>query len=119
MDWRERFPGVDEADWRDWRWQLRHALRGADELGRLVELTGDERRGLALGGLRTAVTPYYASLMDPTHPACPVRRQAIPVGLEGEAGAAAGAEEGSASRCGSSAMVASHRAAREGPLSPS
>ncbi len=87
MDRRKRFEGVSEADWRDWRWQLRHALRGADELGRLVELTGDERRGLALGGLRTAVTPYYASLMDPTHPACPVRRQAIPVGLEGEAGA--------------------------------
>ena len=84
MDWRERFPGVSEADWRDWRWQLRHALRSAEDLGRLVALTGDERRGLALGGLRTAVTPYYAALMDPAHPACPVRRQAIPLGQEGE-----------------------------------
>jgi len=84
MDWHERFPGVSEADWRDWRWQLRHALRTEAELGRLVDLSEAERRGLALGGLRTAVTPYYASLMDPVHPACPVRRQAIPVGLEGE-----------------------------------
>src|SRR5512140_275482 len=84
MDWHERFPGVSEADWRDWRWQLRHALRPEAELGRLVDLTEAERRGLALGGLRTAVTPYYASLMDPVNPACPVRRQAIPLGLEGE-----------------------------------
>ncbi|HET9551702.1 MAG TPA: KamA family radical SAM protein [Anaeromyxobacteraceae bacterium] len=79
MDWRERFPGVDEADWRDWRWQLRHALRTEAELGRLVDLTPEERRGLALGGLRAGVTPYYAALADPAHPACPVRRQASPL----------------------------------------
>jgi lysine 2,3-aminomutase len=87
MDWHERFPGVAEADWRDWRWQLRHALRSAGELERLVALTDGERRGLALGGLRTAVTPYYAALMDPTRPSCPVRRQAIPLGLEGDVAA--------------------------------
>jgi lysine 2,3-aminomutase len=87
MDWRKRFPEVSQADWGDWRWQLRHALRTEAELGRLVPLTGPERRGLELGGLRTAVTPYYAALMDPVHPACPVRRQAIPLGLEGEAAA--------------------------------
>lgn len=85
MDGRERFPGVTEADWRDWRWQLRHALRGAADLERLVALTPAERRGLAMGGLRIGVTPYYAALMDPVHPACPVRRQAIPLDAEGAA----------------------------------
>ncbi len=85
MDWKQRFPGVIEADWRDWRWQLRHALRTPAELERLVVLTAAERRGLALGGLRTAVTPYYAALIDPADPACPVRRQAIPIDLEGAA----------------------------------
>lgn len=85
MDLRERFPGVTEAEWRDWRWQLRHALRGEAELARLVALTPEERQGLALGGLRTGVTPYYAALMDPAHPACPVRRQAIPIAAEGAA----------------------------------
>ena len=63
MPWRERFPGVSETDWRDWRWQQRHVLRGAADLERLVRLTQDERRGLALDGLRTGVTPYYAALM--------------------------------------------------------
>jgi lysine 2,3-aminomutase len=85
VDRRERFPGASEAEWRDWRWQLRHALRDEAALSRLVALTPAERRGLALGGLRTGVTPYYAALMDPAHPACPVRRQAIPLEEEGRA----------------------------------
>ncbi len=50
------------------------------------DLTEDERRGLALTAsrFRVAVTPYYASLMDPGHPFCPVRRQAVPVAAEAE-----------------------------------
>jgi lysine 2,3-aminomutase len=83
MDWQARFPGVGEAEWRDWRWQLRHALRGETELSTQVALTEAERAGLRLGGLRTGVTPYYAALMDPEDPACPVRRQAIPLEAEG------------------------------------
>jgi len=80
MSGRERFPGVGEAEWRDWRWQLRHALRTPEELGRLVVLTADERRGLASAkaAFRMGVTPYYAALIDPRHPHCPVRMQAIP-----------------------------------------
>ena len=78
--------GASEAEWSDWRWQLRNALTGAEALGRLVRLTGAERRGLALceGRARVAVTPYYASLADPAHPSCPVRVQAIPTGPEHE-----------------------------------
>src|SRR5512143_1031068 len=79
--------GASEAEWRDWRWQLRHALATADALEALVPLTGPERRGLALAaerGVRVAVTPYYASLVDPAHPACPVRVQAIPTAAEFE-----------------------------------
>ncbi len=83
--WQQRFPGVAEAAWRDWRWQQRHALRTAEELSRVVELTAEERAGIAAtaGVFRLGVTPYYASLMDPQHPFCPVRMQAIP--LPGEA----------------------------------
>lgn len=76
----ERFPGVDPADWRDWRWQQRNALADAAAIGRLVRLSEDERRGLALaaGHTRVGVTPYYAALMDPEHPSCPIRMQVIP-----------------------------------------
>jgi lysine 2,3-aminomutase len=85
----KRFSGVSAEEWGDWRWQQRHALRTAEEVERLVELTPDERAGLAAtaGRFRFGVTPYYASLMDPRHPACPVRMQAIPVAAEA-AGAA-------------------------------
>jgi lysine 2,3-aminomutase len=84
---RERFPGVSEADWRDWRWQQRHALRTADDLGRVADLTEGERRGLAAtaGTFRVGVTPYYAALIDAAHPSCPVRMQAIPVAAEAAA----------------------------------
>jgi lysine 2,3-aminomutase len=75
---------VTDIEWRDWRWQQRNALRTPEAVARLVRLTDDERRGLAAtaGTFRFAVTPYYASLIDPEHPACPVRRQAIPSGAE-------------------------------------
>jgi lysine 2,3-aminomutase len=80
IDWRERFPGVSEAEWRDWRWQHRHALRTAEGLVSLVSLTDEERRGLAATRslFRFGVTPYYAALMDRDHPSCPIRLQAIP-----------------------------------------
>ena len=80
MTARERFPGATEAEWRDWRWQQRHALTSAEDLERLLPLTAEERRGLALaaGRTRIAVTPYYASLIDPDHPSCPVRLQVVP-----------------------------------------
>ncbi|MFT3917000.1 MAG: KamA family radical SAM protein [Anaeromyxobacteraceae bacterium] len=86
MPWQDLFPGVSEADWRDWRWQHRNALRTAADLVRIADLTEAERRGLALaeGRFRVAVTPYYASLVDRRHPACPVRMQAIPTAAEGE-----------------------------------
>ena len=79
--------GAAEQEWRDWRWQLRHALGTAEALGAVVPLTDAERRGLALAaerGVRVAVTPYYAALVDPAHPACPVRIQAIPTAAEFE-----------------------------------
>ena len=79
--------GASEADWRNWRWQLRHALGGAEALAVVADLTAAERRGLALAseqGVRVAVTPYYASLIDRAHPSCPVRIQAIPTAAEFE-----------------------------------
>lgn len=74
-------------DWRSWRWQLRHALDTAEALATVADLTAAERRGLALAaeqGVRVAVTPYYASLIDRAHPSCPVRIQAIPSEAEFE-----------------------------------
>jgi lysine 2,3-aminomutase len=59
-------------------------LRGAADLERVVTLTEDERQGLlgTAGRFRVGVTPYYASLMDPVSPWCPVRMQVIPASAE-------------------------------------
>ncbi len=72
--------------WHDWRWQLANMLDSADELARYVELSPAERAGLAGSAqlFRVGVTPYYASLMDPRHPACPIRMQVIPQPAEAD-----------------------------------
>ncbi len=72
--------------WNDWRWQMRHALRTADQLSQVIHLSPDEREALAIPGrLRVQMTPYVASLMDPDDPHCPIRRQLIPTTAEFEA----------------------------------
>ena len=70
--------------WRDWRWQFDHRITTLSELRKVVSLTPAEEEGVAhtLTSLRMAITPYYASLIDPEDPNCPVRRQAVPTALE-------------------------------------
>lgn len=75
---------VAERDWASWRWQLRNMITSVDELAEVVELSAAEREGLAASRrlFRVGLTPYYASLMDPHDPTCPVRMQAIPRAAE-------------------------------------
>jgi lysine 2,3-aminomutase len=82
-----RIPPATDAEWRDWRWQQRNVLTTAEDLARVIDLSPEERRGLAAaaGRARVAVTPYYAALMDPAHPSCPIRLQALPSAAEAEA----------------------------------
>jgi len=56
-----------EADWQDYEWQLRNVIRDADTLGKLIELSEQERQAIKQareGGLPFGITPFYASLMD-------------------------------------------------------
>ena len=72
--------GVSDEQWDDWRWQARHALTEPVLLGQVLDLTDEELRGLAAtrSTFRMAIPPYYAALMDPLDPRCPVRRMAVP-----------------------------------------
>jgi len=72
--------GVSEREWNDWRWQLRHRITTFEQLKGIIDLTSEEIEGIkhSKGRLALAVTPYFASLMDPSNPNCPIRRQAIP-----------------------------------------
>ena len=71
---------VPDDKWNDWHWQMRNRVTTAEELSRFLPITPREQRTIerALDRFRFAVTPYYASLIDPDDPDCPIRLQAIP-----------------------------------------
>jgi lysine 2,3-aminomutase len=75
----------DAPDPAEWRQQLAHAITDLPALERAVRLTPEERAGVEhalAGGFPLSITPYYASLIDPLNPACPIRRQCVPHALE-------------------------------------
>lgn len=80
----ELFKDVSDADWNDWRWQVRNRIETVEELKKYIPLTKEEEEGVAqcVKTLRMAITPYYLSLIDPNDPNDPVRKQAIPTALE-------------------------------------
>lgn len=74
---------VPDADWFDWRWQLKHRINSLAELEAVVTLSDAERAGVSAQGLfRLDITPYFASLMDPNDASCPIRQQVIPTNAE-------------------------------------
>ncbi len=74
--------GVPDHQWEDWRWQLSHRLNSVDELSRIINLTPEEEEGARSALFRVDITPYFASLIDPDDPNCPIRRQVIPTSKE-------------------------------------
>jgi lysine 2,3-aminomutase len=78
------FKDVNPLDWEDWHWQLKHRITTKEQLAQVIKLTEDEEAGIkkAAGRLSLAITPYWATLMDPEDANCPLRRQAVPVKQE-------------------------------------
>jgi lysine 2,3-aminomutase len=74
--WRD----VPDALWNDWHWQQRERVTRLEQLERVVNVTPDERRAVVETGaeFQMGITPYYAALMDPDDPACPIRLQSVP-----------------------------------------
>ena len=73
---------VPEADWNDWRWQLKNRVTSVEQLSRLLPtLSAEERAGAILAGeskLAVGITPHFFSLIDSADPDCPIRWQVIP-----------------------------------------
>jgi len=72
---------VPDAEWNDWRWQLKHRVTTLEQLEKyLPTLTPEERAGaiLARSKLAVAITPHFFNLIDADDPDCPIRRQVIP-----------------------------------------
>jgi lysine 2,3-aminomutase len=80
--WRD----VPSHQWNDWRWQSQNAIRSVRQLRNLLRFSSEELE--AIGSLeaeyKTAIPPYYFSLIDPEDPDDPIRRQAVPSPLEAQ-----------------------------------
>ncbi len=81
---RKYFPLATTADWNSWEWQLRNSITSPQALQKVLQLSDDETRAMAVdsGNLPLRITPYYASLLDPADPTQPLRRCVVPVSAE-------------------------------------
>ena len=70
----------DSPEWNDWKWQFRHRITTVEALSQIISLSEKEQLEISqsLSRFRMAITPYFASLMDPEDPSCPLRMQAVP-----------------------------------------
>jgi lysine 2,3-aminomutase len=80
--WRE----VPDHLWDDWRWQSQNAIRSVRQLRDLLSFTPEELEviGALEAEYKTAIPPYYFSLIDPQDPDDPIRLQSVPSPLEQE-----------------------------------
>ena len=75
--------GVDERQWGDWRWQMRHRVRTPAQLEQQFPSLKD-RSDLpeVVRKYPMAITPYYASLIQRADSSDPVFQMSVPQGLE-------------------------------------
>nr|WP_183251276.1 lysine 2,3-aminomutase [Anoxybacillus tepidamans] len=80
----ELWKDVTAEQWNDWFWQLTNTIRTLDDLKKVIHLTPEEEEGVKLSAktIPLNITPYYASLMNPDDPRCPIRMQSVPVAKE-------------------------------------
>src|SRR4029450_11461743 len=78
------FPDATDAQWNDWKWQLRCRIKDVDGLERALNLTANERETVEkLGGhLPVGITPYYAGILDPDDPIQGLRKTMVPLADE-------------------------------------
>ena len=71
---------VPDSDWNNWIWQQQKRIKSMDVLEEVLNVTADERAAFEKSHemFNMGITPYYASLMDPNDPNCPIRQQSVP-----------------------------------------
>jgi lysine 2,3-aminomutase len=77
------YADVPDEQWSNWHWQLSNRINTLEEFEKVITLTEDERMALSSANLfRVDITPYFISLIDPSDPDDPVRRQVVPTARE-------------------------------------
>lgn len=76
----EIWKDAEQKDWNNWIWQQQKRIKSMDVLEKVLKVTDEERQAFAQSHemFNMGITPYYASLMDPNDPNCPIRLQSVP-----------------------------------------
>jgi lysine 2,3-aminomutase len=71
---------VSAEDWHNPTWQMQNRITDLAGLSRYIEPSAEEAHAIEdlSRRFRFVITPYYAALMDPRDPDCPIRRQVVP-----------------------------------------
>ena len=74
------YPSVNDSEWSSWRWQIKNRITGLENLEKIIPLQDTEVEAILMhkGSMPLAITPYYASLLDPDDFNQPVRKSVIP-----------------------------------------
>jgi lysine 2,3-aminomutase len=60
---------------------MKNRITKLEQITQVINLTREEEEGIknAKGGMAMAITPYWATLLDPDEPSCPIRRRCVPM----------------------------------------
>lgn len=74
-DYEARYP-----NWNDWKWQCANRITTAEEVASYLGMTEERKAQVekCLSSFRMAITPYYASLINPNDPNDPIAKIAVP-----------------------------------------
>jgi lysine 2,3-aminomutase len=76
----EIWKDVPDKDWNNWAWQQQKRIKTIEQLEKVIQVTPEERDAFTQSNemFNMGITPYYASLIDPVDPNCPIRLQSVP-----------------------------------------
>jgi lysine 2,3-aminomutase len=76
----EIWKDTESKDWNNWVWQQQKRIKSMEQLEKVAQVTPEEREAFAQSNemFNMGITPYYASLIDPNDPNCPIRLQSVP-----------------------------------------
>ncbi|MBC7690559.1 MAG: KamA family radical SAM protein [Methylotenera sp.] len=76
----EIWKDTEPKDWNNWVWQQQKRIKSMEVLEKVIAVTDEERGAFAQSHdmFNMGITPYYASLIDPNDPNCPIRLQSVP-----------------------------------------
>jgi len=79
-----KYLNASESEWNDYIWQLKNRFVSADDMMDIIGLSPEEKDNIdkVSKKFRSAISPYYLSLIDPGNDECPIKKQAVPSVLE-------------------------------------